>query len=202
MDPSACSLCYGNCSILAHNVDGAIVKIEGNPDSACGEGRLCGKGTTGMMLLYDPNRVNVPMKRTNPVKGIGVDPQWVEISWDEALEIAVKKLKEVYAHDPRELWCQGTTTCAMENITGFATFAKAFGTDTRWAAGGGLHCGMGAHQLGGIMHASWSLVPDFKRCKYALYFGAQQRSRRRAFGQPERAVGGRCPRARHENRGD
>jgi molybdopterin-containing oxidoreductase family molybdopterin binding subunit len=172
--PSACSLCYGQCSILAHNVDGTIVKIEGNPDSACGEGRLCGKGATGMMLLYDPNRVNVPLKRTNPVKGIGVDPQWVEISWDEALEIAVKKLKKVHAHDPRELWCQGTTTCAMENIAGFSTFANAFGTDTRWAAGGGVHCGMGAHQLGGIMHASWSLVPDFKHCNYALYFGTSK----------------------------
>ena len=172
--PSACSLCYAQCSILAHNVDGTIVKIEGNPDSACGEGRLCGKGASGMMVLYDPNRVNMPLKRTNPVKGIGVDPQWVQISWDEAMDIAVKKLKEVLDHDPRELWCQGTTTCAFESLAGFYAFATSFGTDTRWAAGGGLHCGHGAHQIGGIMHGSWSLVPDFKHCNYALYFGASK----------------------------
>ena len=91
--PSSCSLCYGNCSILGHNVDGVLTKIEGNPASACGEGRLCAKGVAGIMTLYDPNRVNVPLKRTNPKKGIGVDPQWVEISWAEALDIAVKKLK-------------------------------------------------------------------------------------------------------------
>ena len=30
--PSSCSLCYGTCSILAHRVDGVVVKIEGNPD--------------------------------------------------------------------------------------------------------------------------------------------------------------------------
>ena len=72
--PSSCSLCYGICSILAHNVDGVLTKIEGNPESACGEGRLCAKGVAGIMTLYDPNRVNVPLKRTNPTKGIGVDP--------------------------------------------------------------------------------------------------------------------------------
>lgn len=94
--PSSCSLCYGNCSILAHNVNGVLTKIEGNPESACGEGRLCAKGVAGIMTLYDPNRVNVPLKRTNPRKGIGVDPGWVEISWEEALDTAVRKLKDVY----------------------------------------------------------------------------------------------------------
>jgi len=39
-------------------------------------------------------------------------------------------------------------------------------------AGGGLHCGNGAHLISGVMHASWSIVPDFDHCNYALYFGA------------------------------
>ena len=172
--PSSCSLCYGMCSILGHNVDGTLTKIEGNPESACGEGRLCAKGVAGIMTLYDPNRINVPLKRTNPKKGIGVDPQWLEISWEEALEIAVDKLKEVHDHDPAELFLQGTTTCASEMHCGLFTFSNAFGTDAVWVAGGGLHCGSGAHQVGGLMHASWSLVPDFKMCNYAIYFGASK----------------------------
>jgi len=171
---SSCSLCYGMCSILAHNVDGVLTKIEGNPDSACGEGRLCAKGVAGIMTLYDPNRVNVPLMRTNPKKGIGVDPQWVEISWDEALDIAVRKLKEVYDRNPGELFLQGTTTCASEMHCGLFTFGMAFGTDAIWVGGGGIHCGSGAHQVGGLMHASWSLVPDFKLCNYAIYFGASK----------------------------
>ncbi len=172
--PSSCSLCYGMCSILGHNVDGTLTKIEGNPESACGEGRLCAKGVAGIMTLYDPNRVNVPLKRTNPNKGIGVDPKWVEISWEEALDIAVKKLKEVHDRDPAELFLQGTTTCASEMHCGLFTFSSAFGTDAVWVAGGGLHCGSGAHEVGGLMHASWSLVPDFKMCNYAIYFGASK----------------------------
>lgn len=49
--PSSCSLCYGACSILAHRVDGVVVKLEGNPNSAYGKGRLCGKGVFFNELL-------------------------------------------------------------------------------------------------------------------------------------------------------
>ena len=46
--PSACGLCYGTCSIVGHEKNGVLVKIEGNPQSAIGRGRLCGKGVSGI----------------------------------------------------------------------------------------------------------------------------------------------------------
>ena len=69
--PSSCALCYCDCSIRVHRVDGTAIKIEGDPDSALGKGRLCGKGVSGLMSHYDPNRLTVPLRRTNPKKGIG-----------------------------------------------------------------------------------------------------------------------------------
>src|SRR5574341_1902034 len=108
--PTSCALCYGSCSILAHRVDGTIVKIEGNPDSAVGKGRLCGKGVSGIMTHYDPNCVDVPLRRTNPVKGKGVDPGWKEITWDEALDEITARLRTVRDEDPRKLFIQRTTT--------------------------------------------------------------------------------------------
>ncbi len=171
--PSACGLCYGTCSIRGHRVDGVLVKIEGNPESAIGRGRLCGKGVSGIMTLYDPNRVNVPLRRTNPVKGIGIDPGWTPISWDAALDAIVERLARVRADDPRKLFIQRTTTNTSCRAP-FMVFAAAFGTPNSWAAGGGLHCGNGAHLVGGLYHASWSLVPDFRHCKYAIYFGASK----------------------------
>lgn len=172
--PSACSMSYSMCSIKGHVVDGTLVKIEGNQDSPVGSGRLCAKGTSGMMMLYDPNRINKPLKRTNPQKGIGVDPKWVEISWDEAMDLALQKLKECYEYDPRALMLQGTTTCAFTMLWGLFVFGQAFGTPNMFVAGGGLHCGNGSHELGGLMHASWSIVPDWKYCNYAIYFGCSK----------------------------
>ncbi|MEK7387878.1 MAG: molybdopterin-dependent oxidoreductase, partial [candidate division NC10 bacterium] len=171
--PSACGLCYGTCSIRGHVTDGVLVKIEGNPDSTIGRGRLCGKGVSGIMTLYDPNRLDAPLRRTNPEKGIGVDPGWKEISWEEALEEIAARLRKIHAEDPRKLFIQRTTTNTSLRAP-FAAFTAAFGTPNSWAAGGGLHCGNGAHLISGIMHASWSLVPDFQHCRYAIYFGASK----------------------------
>src|SRR5512147_90697 len=107
--PTSCALCYGSCSILAHRVDGVVVKIEGNPDSVLGKGRQCGKGVSGIMSHYDPNRLTVPLRRTNPDKGLDEDPRWKEISWDEALDEIAKVFGRVRAEDPRKLLIQRTT---------------------------------------------------------------------------------------------
>ena len=167
--PSSCALCYGTCSILVHRVDGTAIKIEGNPDSAVGKGRLCGKGVSGLMSHYDPNRLTVPLRRTNPKKGIDEDPRWKEISWDEALDEIATVLKRVRAEDPRKLLIQRTTT-VLAARTPLMAFGAAFGTPNMSTSGGGLHCGNGAHLISGIMHSSWSIVPDFEHCNYCLLY--------------------------------
>ena len=171
--PSTCSLCYGTCSILAHRVDGVVVKLEGNPDSAIGKGRLCGKGVSGIMTHYDPNRLRYPMRRTNPKKGLNEDPGWKRISWEEALDEIVEVLRKLRADDPRKLVVQRTTTVTASRVP-LHSFASAFGTPNFSVSGGGQHCGNGAHLISGIMHASWSIVPDFEYCNYAIFFGASK----------------------------
>ena len=171
--PSSCALCYGSCSILAHRVDGVVVKVEGNPASEVGKGRQCGKGMAGLISHYDPNRLTTPLRRTNPRKGLDEDPRWKEISWDEALDEIAAVLKRVRADDPRKLLTQRTTTVTASRIP-MRAFASAFGTPNTTEAGGGLHCGNGAHTIAGLMHASWSVVPDFEYCNYAIYFGASK----------------------------
>ena len=171
--PTSCALCYGSCSILAHRVDGVVVKIEGNPDSVVGKGRQCGKGVSGIMSHYDPNRLQVPLRRTNPKKGLDEDPRWKQISWDEALDEIATVFGRIRAEDPRKLLIQRTTTVTAGRNPLYA-FGNAFGTPNYSTAGGGLHCGNGAHLISGIMHASWSVTPDFEYCNYAIYFGASK----------------------------
>lgn len=171
---TACSMCYSSCSIRCHVVNGVVVNIEGNPDSSIGAGRLCPKGSSGIMTLYDPSRVNVPLKRTNPEKGMGIDPRWVEISWDEAMDIMADKLKRIHDDNPRKLFYQFTTTTAAGSRLGGLIMRSAFGTPNTWGAGGGLHCGSGSHMINGVTHGSWGLVPDFEYCNYVIYFGASK----------------------------
>ncbi len=171
--PTSCSLCYASCSILAHRVEGVVTKIEGNPDSIVGLGKLCGKGISGIMTHYDPHRVTRPLRRTNPEKGIGVDPGWKEVSWDDALDEIAGHLARIREEDPRKLVMSRTTTTTSSRLP-FRAFKSAFGTPNSHSGGGGLHCGNGAHQISGMMHASWSILPDFQYCNYSIFFGASK----------------------------
>ena len=168
---SACSICFNNCAIRVHRVDGRVVKIEGNPDCPTSRGGICAKGASGIMLLYDPNRVNFPLKRTNPEKGIGVDPKWVEISWDEALDTITEKLKKIKADDPRKLLTATTVVLNPSTFTMQLAFSVAFATPNFLVSGAGIHCAGAAHTFSGLMHCAWTMTPDPNYVNYYLNFG-------------------------------
>jgi len=150
------------------------VGIEGEPDSPQGYGHVCAKGISSIMMLYDPNRIDYPLLRTNPEKGLDVDPKFKRISWDEALDIMTEKLGECMKRDRRGLYTVGTPTFPSERAFNVICFQKAFGTPNYYVAGGGLHCGNGAHMVAGMYHASWSVIPDFRYCNYAIYWGCSK----------------------------
>lgn len=170
-----CARCYAECAIRVHRVNGVAMEIQGVSGSTQGaDGGLCPKGLSSLQVLYDPNRLNVPLRRTNPEKGIGVDPKWEEISWEDAYDEIVPRMKKIIEEDPRKLNYMGGTahpgypTGIADPISVLGGFSGLF------ALGLGLHCGNAAHPIGGLIHGSWSIVPDFKYCNYAIYFGASK----------------------------
>ena len=174
-----CGRCYAMCGIRVHVINGVAVKIEGEPDSCHGaSGGICGKGVAGLQVLYDPNRLNVPLKRTNPEKGLHVDPKWQEISWEEAYAEIVPRLKKILDDNPKKLFFQWSTSRGDQyRAFGEMQFIYALCggiPDVMGAGGGGLHCGKAAHSAAGVVHSSWSIVPDFKYCNYAVYFGSSK----------------------------
>jgi molybdopterin-containing oxidoreductase family molybdopterin binding subunit len=170
--PTSCGGCYAQCGIRVHRVDGVVVDIEGNPNSPAGSGRICAKGQAQLMTLYDRHRINYPVKRTNPEKGVGVDPKWERISWEEAIDTIVDRLENM--KDRRGAYFQATTVQTSEIRFAVVAFMRAFGFKNYWVSGGGLWCGNGAHFMNGIMHAAWSIIPDWNYNNYTLYFGCSK----------------------------
>ena len=95
---STCRLCESHCGIKAKVVGGTLVKIEGNPyhpanrgererlafamapDATRGAfGRLCARGQAGVHHVYDPQRVQHPMRRVG-ARGAG---RWETLSWEQ-----------------------------------------------------------------------------------------------------------------------
>ena len=89
--PTFCELCFWNCGLIAKVQNGKVVKIDGNPLSERGRGRLCGRGNAALGSLYDPDRLKFPMINT----GKRGQPTWKRASWDEALGLVARKLEDI-----------------------------------------------------------------------------------------------------------
>ena len=153
------------------------VQVEGVQDSPMGSsGGLCGKGAAQLMSLYDPNRIKYPLRRTNPKKGISEDPRWERISWDEALSIIAEKHKAVLETDPRAVLFGGTPSPGSSTSLGviFPGLFLSMGSFNFAPGGVGLHCGNGAHFGAGLVHCSWSVLPDYNYCNLAIQFGSNK----------------------------
>ena len=90
--PSVCSLdCPDQCGLLVHKKGGNIIKIEGDPNHPITKGNICNKVRNMPERIYDPNRLQFPLKRTG-AKGEG---KFERISWSEALKTIAYKWKEL-----------------------------------------------------------------------------------------------------------
>ncbi len=92
---TACQGCTQWCAVQIFVQNGRAVRVRGNPLSKTNGGYCCPRGHLIPQQTYDPDRVKVPMKRTNPLKGRGVDPKFVPITWDEALNTVADKMMEL-----------------------------------------------------------------------------------------------------------
>jgi anaerobic selenocysteine-containing dehydrogenase len=83
-----CAQSKSRCGVVCTVRNGIFEKVE--PDSTHPNACICVKGTAGPQIVYSPQRLKVPMRRTRP-KG-NTDPGWERISWDEALDLAAREL--------------------------------------------------------------------------------------------------------------
>jgi anaerobic selenocysteine-containing dehydrogenase len=125
---TSCLNCPARCGIRVRVVNGKAVRITGNPYSLVSEGKICPRAHVGLQVLYDPGRILSPLKRGNKEKGKGIDPKWVPISWNQALNEVTQHLKSLrdVAQPHKLLLFSGLNTVSSEDV--IARFANAFGT--------------------------------------------------------------------------
>jgi len=127
--PSTCQGCTAWCPVEFYVQKGRITKVRGNQLSKANGGYVCPRGHMMIQQAYDPDRVKVPMKRTNPQKGRGIDPKFVPISWDEALDTVADKMMELRkAGEPEKLmYMRGRYSSTATELL-YGTLPKIYGT--------------------------------------------------------------------------
>jgi thiosulfate reductase / polysulfide reductase chain A len=162
---SICFMCTVRCPIrvLVENDD--VKWIEGNPHVAGIEGALCAKGSAGLALLHDTERPQYPMIRVGE-RGAG---QWRKATWDEALDYAGDKLKEIIKKHG------GQSVVFMERTNLNTHISKTF----MKAVGSPNHCTHDALCKGSLNTAFRSLTGytdaqigvDYANTKYIVMYG-------------------------------
>ena len=167
--PTVCMGCYNCCGIRVHRVQGRAVDVEGDPKAPNSRGHICAKGKARFLDLYNPNRVLKPLRRRNPIKGIGVDPQFEEVTWEEALRTVSDRLREVREEDPRGL------VIAHFDLPGYG-ISKAFGTAfgaTNFHWNRADYCGSAPHVANLLLNGSFNAEIDLDLCNYVILWGTQ-----------------------------
>jgi len=90
VNTGCCHDCGGRCTLKAHVKDGKIIRFE-TDNGEEPQLRACVRGRAYRQKVYSPDRLKYPMRRTGE-RGEG---KFEKISWEEALEIIAKKMKEI-----------------------------------------------------------------------------------------------------------
>jgi thiosulfate reductase/polysulfide reductase chain A len=165
--PTFCELCFWNCGLIARVENKKVVKIDGNPLSLRGRGRLCGRGNAALGALYDPDRLKFPLINT----GTRGQPVWKRATWDEALSLIAGKMnviKEKYGPESMALIYHGTGAAFWKHLM------HAYGS-TLAAAPSFAQC-RGPRDIGFVLTFGSDVGSpeyyDFSKSKYIVLLGS------------------------------
>jgi anaerobic selenocysteine-containing dehydrogenase len=165
---TTCYMCACRCGINVHMKDGKVAYIEGNRDHPVNKGVLCAKGSAGIMQVNAPSRLRAPLKRVGP-RGSG---KFQEISWEEALDLAVSWLEPIRETAPEKL-AFFTGRDQSQSFTSF--WAQNFGTPNYAAHGGFCSVNMAAAGIYTMGGAFWEFgQPDWDHTKLFILFGVAE----------------------------
>jgi thiosulfate reductase / polysulfide reductase chain A len=101
MVPTYCEVCFWKCAGWAFvSEEGNIQKIIGNADDPQCNGRLCPRGTGGVGMFTDPDRLKTPLIRVTK----DGEQTYRQASWDEALSFIANKMKGIAEkHGPESM---------------------------------------------------------------------------------------------------
>ncbi len=165
---TTCYMCACRCGIDVHLKDGKVAYIEGNRDHPVNKGVLCAKGSAGIMQVNAPSRLRAPLKRVGP-RGSG---EFEEISWDEALELAVSRMRPIRDQNPEKL---AFFTGRDQSQSFTSLWAQDFGTPNYAAHGGFCSVNMAAAGIYTIGGSFWEFgQPDWENTKMFMIFGVAE----------------------------
>ena len=120
---TTCPFCGCGCQMLLEVLDGKLIGTLPLKKAPMNDGKLCIKGWNAHEFVHSPERLTTPLMRKNG--------NLQEVSWDEALDFTVSRLKEIRdEHGGDSLAFLSSARCTNEENCLLRKFCRAgFGTN-------------------------------------------------------------------------
>ncbi len=86
---TTCAYCGVGCSFHAELKNGEVVRMTPDKQGQANEGHACIKGRFAFGYATHKDRITTPMVREN------INDPWREVSWEEAIDYAAQRLKDI-----------------------------------------------------------------------------------------------------------
>lgn len=104
---TVCRFCGTGCGVLVGTKNGKVIAVKGDPDNRSSRGLNCVKGFYIGKILFGKDRLTKPLIREDNSKK-GTMDGFREATWEEALTLVSKKLKENWEKDPKSIGFWGS----------------------------------------------------------------------------------------------
>ncbi len=162
---SLCFMCSIRCPIRILVKEGLVKWVEGNPHVPGMEGSLCPRGSAGVALLYDDERVKGPMMRVGE-RGAG---HWKKVSWDKALDYVAEKLKAIIDEYGGQSVVLGERTNLATHVS--KTFLKAIGSPNHFTHDALCKGSMNTACRSMFGYTDGQMGIDYKNTKHIVLYG-------------------------------
>ncbi|MDB5970122.1 MAG: psrA 2 [Hydrocarboniphaga sp.] len=168
-----CRICEPLCPLVAELDDsGAVIRLRPDREHPVTRGFACHKGLSYLDVHDDPDRLDYPLRRTNPrSEPVG---KFERVTWDEALADIGQRLRGLRdQHGPNAIGTYYGNPVAF-NTKGFLpalTLPARIGTRHSFGAGTQDMANKPAALEAIFGSSQWS-IPDFYNTHYLLCFGS------------------------------
>jgi anaerobic selenocysteine-containing dehydrogenase len=161
-----CTLCEAHCGIAVEVEAERVLRISGDPDDSMSRGYICPKAAALADLHEDPDRLRAPVRRDGD--------RFVEIGWEEALDLAASGLRSVQEHHGADAVATylGNPGAHSSAILAATLLRRLLGSRNNYSATSTDQ--LPQHRVAYEMFGHFALLPvaDIDRTQHMLIFGA------------------------------
>jgi anaerobic selenocysteine-containing dehydrogenase len=161
-----CTLCEAHCGIDVEVEGDRVLRITGDRADPFSRGYICPKAAALADLYEDPDRLRKPVRR--------VGPEWEEIGWDEALDMAadgLRRIRDRHGRDAVATYFGNPGAHTMAILSGLS-LRHVLGSRNNYSATSADQ--LPQHLTSAEMFGNLALfpIPDLDRTDHLLVLGA------------------------------